>query len=142
MNDYQRFRPKGYHDQVNHYEGALPHYRFLRCEQGCAVVRQSRWSRYIRARGSRWWKVSPVINIEDLPPVPACYAIYIAGKLVYVGSSMNIQQRFTPHLLAAKLVGAKLAVKYKLSTRYGDWRMTELRLINRLRPALNVRRAG
>jgi hypothetical protein len=68
----------------------------------------------------------------SLPKVAACYAIYVDGRLVYIGQ-------------APWGSGSRIVVKYRQSRKYGDWAMVELRLIRRLSPSGNrvhVRRAS
>src|SRR5690242_8942280 len=70
--------------------------------------------------------------------VAGVYAIFQADRLLYIGSSINIRSRIWAHLATARFIGVKgLSVKYKKSQRYGDWLMTEARLLKRLRPRLN-----
>lgn len=97
----------------------------------------------------RWREFDPLAHV-DLPlNMPAVYAIYIDGELVYIGQTANLRGRFQTHHLrpgyARNIItpwgdlpgSAKITAKAKPSRRYGDWAMIELRLIRRLRPRLN-----
>ena len=84
-----------------------------------------------------------------LPPKSAVYAVYIGGKLTYIGQSVDIRNRFYEHNIrygyAKNIItpwgdyqdDSTITIKYSLSKKYGDWAMRELRLIRRLRPPLN-----
>lgn len=75
------------------------------------------------------------------PTSPACYVIYVNSRLVYVGQSMNIRKRMVGHYCRPTCVWMKekqIVMKYRLSRKYGDWAMVELRLIRRLQPNLNL----
>lgn len=104
-------------------------------------------------RGSRW--VTLVVGEALFPRLPACYVIYIDGRLSYVGQAGDLAVRMSAHGLRTGYGGAVLSkwgqhrsvvVKARFSTLYGDWAMRELRLIRRLQPPLNcvgsVRRRG
>lgn len=89
-----------------------------------------------------------------LPEVAAVYAIYFDQVLVYIGSSVNVKSRIRRHnfrfgygqnihtpwgeLPATIEVG----IKIKPSRRLGDWAMSEIRLIARLRPEFNQLHKG
>lgn len=91
---------------------------------------------------SRWRSTKSLVL---MPQVSCCYAIYIEGKLVYVGSALNLRTRFAAHQIAYGRICCRpfrgdpstALVKYRPSVRYGDWAMVELRLIDRLKPILN-----
>jgi hypothetical protein len=107
---------------------------------------------------------------EDLPAVPAVYiaiarplqqppGLIISGgrtvdvptrvptRVIYVGSTGNLSARMNSHRAMASrstshwLHTYGISMKYRVSLRYGDWTMIELRLIRRLRPAHNKRGA-
>lgn len=100
---------------------------------------------------SRW------LTLEDddalhAPRGPACYVVYVDGRLVYVGSTENLYSRLRNHITdpigfpgrfrtpwGEGLAGV---VKYRPSRRFGDWLMVEARLIRRLKPFGNVRGTG
>lgn len=83
----------------------------------------------------------------DLPSTAGVYAIYIDGELVYVGSSSNINHRFSNHGINFCRYSSgiqtpwghvrDLRIKYRKSDVYGDWAMHELRLIRRTKPRFN-----
>ena len=79
--------------------------------------------------------------VTDAPETPGVYAFVIAGRVHYVGSSLNLASRLRTHLLHSPLLHAA-TVKIKRSRRFGDWLMWEARLIRRLRPAGNARGRG
>lgn len=76
---------------------------------------------------------------NDAPTTPGVYAFYENGKVVYVGSSVNVSRRIRQHLLSYERF-RHYAMKVRPSRRYGDWLMIELRLIKRLNPLLNLQR--
>ena len=74
--------------------------------------------------------------------------IYFDDKLVYIGQGQNIFNRLNQHLKLRRYSSywdskwgssCNIKVKYKPSTRYGDWAMIELRLLRRLKPPFNKR---
>ena len=97
----------------------------------------------------KWTPFDPC-SARMLPKVPAVYAIYVGAELVYVGQTQNLQGRFHGHNIrpgygnnthtpwgsfARELM--PVTAKAKVSRRFGDWAMIELRLIKRLRPIFN-----
>lgn len=100
-----------------------------------------------RSRG-RWVAFDP-INGFDMPSAPAVYAVYFGPELVYIGQTSDLRARFSRHRFSHAPGGgtstpwgwlhadSRVVVKAKLSRRYGDWAMIELRLLRRLRPRLN-----
>lgn len=98
-------------------------------------------------RGSKWVTLNPE-NLSDIPRLPACYVIYLDNKLSYIGQSANVYKRFYNYGIGPTRYSnygsqtpwgrvRQITVKFRFSTRYGDWAMRELRLIHRLRPPLN-----
>ena len=89
-----------------------------------------------------------------MPAAAGVYAIYIGGELVYVGQSVDVQNRFHGHNLRFGYspciltpwgeypINTPITVKVKLSRRRGDWAMWEIRLIHRLRPIFNRQYLG
>jgi excinuclease UvrABC nuclease subunit len=76
-----------------------------------------------------------------------CYAFFMNDRLVYVGSSQNLQRRLMDYLIAPSYSSGistpwgfcdRVEVRWKESRRYGDWLMWEARLIKRLRPPMNT----
>jgi excinuclease UvrABC nuclease subunit len=95
-----------------------------------------------------WVMCSP----EFAPVAAGVYAIYVNGELVYVGSSKNLRQRLAQHNVRYGYspsvitpwgqfhhADASYHCKVKVSRRYGEWAMLELRLIRRLKPRCNTR---
>ena len=105
------------------------------------IAMPSRWKSVIISDFSvGWYKL--------LPEVAACYAIYKnSGELVYIGSTKNLSERMAGHRhggpngkprSSMKISEMRqMVIKYKTSKRYGEWLMTEARLIRRLKPPLN-----
>jgi len=94
---------------------------------------------------SYWIKCDPLKRYK-LPSAPACYVIYMDGRLVYIGQTSNIKTRLSNHDFRYDYGNAiitpwgqcqKLKMKVNYGRRYGDWAMRELRLIKRLKPSLN-----
>lgn len=89
-----------------------------------------------------------------LPNVPAVYAVFIDGSLVYVGQTVDLRNRFSEHNIRygyARILitpwcdvpeTAVLSLRFSRSRKYGDWAMRELRLIRRLKPRFNQRGRG
>lgn len=97
----------------------------------------------------RWRKLTELLNLKgiELPEVAACYVIYIEGELAYIGSTQNLRARFRKHGINFARYSnnietpwgrcQRISAKIKVSRKYGDWAMDELRLIRRLQPRLN-----
>jgi hypothetical protein len=102
----------------------------------------------------RWAAYDLMDGRTRLPRFAGAYALYIDGRLVYVGQSCDIANRFSEH--AIRLGYAKnihtpwgtfpdttaIVLKVKRSRVLGDWAMWEIRLIRRLRPQFNDRLRG
>lgn len=118
------------------------------------------WPQYFTAdktpAAGRWTEVDHFLGaLPHWCRRPGCYAIYIDGSLVYVGSSENLYTRLLIHrakfqlVVPDKLGGpfiqtqfglcSKVTAKVWLSRRFGDWLMLEARLIRRIKPSGNVR---
>lgn len=99
--------------------------------------------------GWAWW------DRAKIPDAPGCYAVYRDDQLVYIGSACNLRARFKtyrmvpvrPHRRESRCLWEhntpfgpleSLTIKLRLSTRFGDWLMRELRLISRLNPPQNI----
>jgi hypothetical protein len=92
------------------------------------------------------------MDIKSLPAVPACYVLILDGKYLYVGSTEDLRARMAQHAFEVHFNDGnimtpwgtcdRIVMKYRQSRKYGDWAMTELRLIRKLIPALNVRGVG
>src|SRR5258706_8686022 len=95
---------------------------------------------------SKWWLAD---DLRDLPAVGACYVAYSGDRVMYVGSSGNLRIRMFEHLTGGESARyfktphwmnvPDVKVKCKLSNKYGEWRMLELRLIKRLKPPYNTK---
>lgn len=97
-------------------------------------------------KGTRWVQLDPLTSA--LPSLPACYVVYLDGRLTYVGQTTNLRARLRRgHLINyarySALIDtpwgfcATVTVKARFADRYGDWAMRELRLIHRLQPSGN-----
>lgn len=100
------------------------------------------------ARRTPWLTVPPDEH-WTLPSVGGCYAFYVDGVLSYIGQTRNLRGRLGMHNVRPGYFGEyitpwgpcrSVGLKVKLGTRYGEWAMREIRLINRLRPRFNARR--
>lgn len=105
----------------------------------------SRWETY-QFGGSSW---------ENIPEGPGCYAVFLDGKLGYIGNSMTLRKRIgggkgsgAHKILPDDSGGAStpwgeykdLFVKIRRPRILGEEAMVEARLIQRLKPPFN--RAG
>lgn len=95
-------------------------------------------------RGSRW--VSFDMASSVIPRKPACYAIYLDGRLEYIGQASDLAVRLSAHgirVCYGSSINSKwgsfasIVVKARFADRMGDWAMREIRLIHRLQPRLN-----
>ena len=105
-------------------------------------------------RKKSWKKMDLMVQRNCLPPVPCCYAIYFDGVLKYIGSTNNLRNRFSEHSIrygyAKDIITpwidvddeTKIEIKFKPSSKYGDWLMLEARLIMRLKPIFNKKMKG
>lgn len=96
----------------------------------------------------RWTRFDPMQWLS-VPALPGVYAIYLGGEVVYIGQSANLRNRLQGHCIRAGYAKnirtpwgdfpATVSVlgKAKITKRFGDWAMWELRLIERLRPTFN-----
>lgn len=98
----------------------------------------------------RWVSFDPVYP-RSLPRAPGVYVILLDGVAVYVGQSADVRGRLNAHNIRPGYGGelitpwkivtpapALIEGRAKLSRRFGDWAMWELRLIRSLRPRFNV----
>ena len=91
---------------------------------------------------------------DKLPPVACVYAVYFDSDLVYIGSSVDVRNRFSEHKFrhgyGKNIITpwtdvpnyTRITLKIKRSKRRGDWAMDEIRLIYRLRPTFNRHHTG
>ena len=96
--------------------------------------------------GNGWAKRRFTTEPWFFPPVAGCYVIYLDGKIGYIGCSLNLRERIRVHRIrwsyGSDIITpwghfSRLHVKYKVTQKYGDWAMLELRLIRRLQPRYN-----
>ena len=80
------------------------------------------------------------------PRKPACYVIYFDDVLSYIGQTEDLAKRLSMHGLRVAYgnryvtkwgVFNSVKVKVRFGDKMGDWAMREIRLINRLKPAMN-----
>lgn len=88
-------------------------------------------------------------NKRKLPNVSCVYVIYIDDKLVYIGSTYNLRNRYCGNEIRygfAKNIhtrwgsfndDTKITLKYKPIKRFGFWLALEARLIRKLQPIFN-----
>ena len=97
----------------------------------------------------KWLEIHGPHTPAAMPQVPACYALVLDGEVVYVGQTLNLQNRFYSHQIKHDRKGnwltkwgvlpGDLRLKVKFGQRFGDWCMREARLIDRLQPRFNKR---
>src|SRR5690349_19063400 len=97
---------------------------------------------------SAWVKVDPM-RWFDVPAKPGVYVFYVGGEVSYVGQSANLRNRISQHNVRPGFARntitpwgtfpdtVSVGLKIRVSRRFGDWAMWELRLIKRLRPLFN-----
>lgn len=101
---------------------------------------QDELSDYSHRRRNLWFRVA--MESGNLPAWPCCYVIYLDGSLTYIGQTDRFDFRVRQHVAKGLLKGvcpSRVTFKIKLCRRYGEWAMTELRLIRRIQPILNTR---
>ena len=96
--------------------------------------------------GSRWVPVD-LTFVCYTPDLPCCYAVYLDGRLRYIGQTTSLRKRLRGHKIDTARYSDgyrtawgffdKVAVKARFATKFGDWAMREMRLIRRLQPDLN-----
>jgi excinuclease UvrABC nuclease subunit len=100
---------------------------------------------------SKWALVK---DYRSAPQKPGVYVAMSGDRAVYVGSAVNLRNRLASHSERAKycaqragfgldgdrhwLLEPSLRIMCRVSERYGDWLMIELRLIRRLKPEFNI----
>jgi len=99
----------------------------------------------MKKNAGKWITCDPSLAFT-IPALPACYVVYLDGEIKYIGQSTNVRKRLQNYNIRCGYGGGYITpwgyfdnvrVKIKISTKYGDWAMRELRLINRLQPPLN-----
>jgi excinuclease UvrABC nuclease subunit len=107
----------------------------------------SRWLSYDLMHPDR-------IILNPMPTAPGVYAIHYDGRLVYIGSSVDVRNRFFLHNFRHSYARSihtpwddlppetVITVKFKRSLRWGDWLMWEMRLIRKLQPPFNRQYTG
>ncbi len=101
-------------------------------------------------RRKNWRTIWPTNRTPWVPYGPHVYAIYVDGRLIYVGSSADLPNRMCQYAFKAtgdgqwscrvrnrRIVAAEIYLMVKKSRKYGQWLMDEARLIRRLRPEMN-----
>lgn len=119
--------------------------RGLRKREGCSLLTfmayrrsQSEYAAYKGERDRLWYTYE---RFDIIPRWPCCYAVYLDGELVYIGQTENIFSRIRGHRWTRRnwfQSGKKVVIKVKLSRKYGQWAMDEVRLIRKLRPPDNI----
>lgn len=89
--------------------------------------------RYFHGRLRLWWAV----DLLNIPTSPCCYTVFLEGRLIYIGSTQNLYTRFSKHFVLHPEWRGTVTIKARFPKRYGEWIMTERRLIRRLQPELN-----
>ena len=101
-----------------------------------------------------WLKINLMEERDQLPSIPAVYAVYFDNDLVYIGSSNNIRNRFSGHafryVYARNVVTpwqtiddtVEIILKFRPTRKIGEWLMREIRLIQRLKPLFNSHHKG
>lgn len=97
------------------------------------------------------WHLFDPFTGAGLPRAPGVYVFFFDGRPVYIGSSNNLQGRLWQHRFEYARVSSDqhtpwgfqpgytvITGKLRVSFRYGEWAMTELRLIKRLQPRYNI----
>lgn len=94
----------------------------------------------------KWRQIASMADIGDFP---TCYVLCGGGKAYYIGQTVNFEKRIRRHgwrlfptgvgTPRGFIEGAVLKVK-DCRRQYGDWLMTEARLIRRLNPLWNIKK--
>lgn len=107
---------------------------------------------------SRWESVSPR-KPGRWRAAPACYVIFYEGVAVYVGQSIDVQQRIRGYSFenypsrgddpadgfctspwgGLSWRDGTITAKVKYARRFGEQLMVEARLIRRIKPRFNIR---
>lgn len=94
------------------------------------------------------WTVYKDAWLPRFPHAPGVYVVFGDGQLLYVGSSTDLYKRIVHgHCIGVRGYGGlittpwgkfkNVCIKCRVSKRYGDWAMREVRLIHRLNPPFN-----
>lgn len=101
-------------------------------------------------RSSRWEEIV-ADELFKLADGPGVYAIFLDGKLFYIGSGLSLRNRISSHYRPCLFSNAyftrwgykdSVRVKIKRSNQKGDWLMDEFRLLKRLKPEGNKLHCG
>jgi excinuclease UvrABC nuclease subunit len=97
------------------------------------------------------WKIYGLFPKEEkLPSKPCVYAIYVDDRLIYIGQTTSLSNRFSGHAFrygyAKNIITpwcefpstSKITIKAKFSEKLGDWAMWEIRLIRKIKPFFNT----
>ena len=97
-------------------------------------------------RGTKWIELTFTTSLWKTQDIPGVYVIYVDKRIVYVGQTLNIHKRLLSYKFRYSYTGSiitpwgfckKLKIKIQYSSKFGDWAMKELRLINRFQPIHN-----
>lgn len=128
-------------------------YQALQQDRGAQGLCVNYYKRHLGDYAEGWHRFD-ALRPSRMPPLPACYAIYWNGELVYVGQSVDLRNRFHLHRFRhgygnnihtpwGEAAGTDVfIVKAKFCGPYGSWAMREVRLIAKLRPKFNVHHKG
>lgn len=90
---------------------------------------------------SRWFRISEPTRTKrgrrkpwQAPPLPGVYALYLRGRLIYIGCAVNIRARLSAHAASRRWVDG-LSIKAAITLSGAERR--ERRLIERLKPSDN-----
>lgn len=113
-------------------------------------------AQYEQNRIGRNWYRFGLLSLYKLPRLPCCYVVYGDGKIVYIGSTVDLRKRFDtgghkPTSFTVRVGGkivdmykspwgefTDLYIKVRFSDFIGDWAQKEIYLIYRLRPSGNL----
>lgn len=97
-----------------------------------------------------WNKFDDLLqNKKRLPNISCVYAMYFNNKLVYIGSTKDLKNRYCGQEIRYGYgkniktrwgdfdLDTKITLKYKPIKRYGFWLMLEAKLIRKLQPIFN-----
>ena len=113
-----------------------------------AMLEQASTVRAVGRKSMRWITVALTKSACGMFSTdPGVYSIFVGKRLIYIGSSDNVQKRVLAHLSVQGIIRTAMAlcanepitVRYKTYKKSGRHLMQEARLIRRLSPPLNVR---
>ncbi|KKN71372.1 hypothetical protein LCGC14_0420940 [marine sediment metagenome] len=114
----------------------------LRVKKFIEKTRKARRKKIIEPldeQGSKWKTFKSAEQFKKSMPMAAgCYIIYSHNKISYIGSTINLRTRINMHIKITDM-DKRYFVKVRLSEKYGDWAMREIRLLRRLKPKDNTK---